>query len=583
MPCHKLGRERMGVMRQTGGISMRRLLLPLAFLLASCTSVAPPQNYDIIIRGGTIVDGSGGAPFAGDVAIKGDRVVAVAPSVAGTASRTIDARGLAVAPGFVNMLSWANESLIEDGAGESDIRQGVTLEVMGEGWSMGPYNEEMVRLETERQADIRYPIDWRTLGQYLAKMERRGIAPNIASFVGATTVRVFRLGEGDVDPTPAQLKAMQNDVRFAMNEGAFGVGSSLIYAPAFYAETPELIALATASAQCGGMYISHIRNESDQLLEAIDELIAIAKASGGPGEIYHLKQAGRGNWHKLDEVIARVEAARAQGVRITADMYTYVAGATGLDAAMPPWVQAGGYEAWAERLRDPKIRARVLQEMRGRPVGWESLYYQAGSADKLILIGFKNEKLKPLTGKTLAEVARMRGVSPEDAAIDLVIEDGSRVATAYFLMDEANVARQVALPWMAFDSDAAAQAPRGVFLKSSVHPRAYGNFARLLGKYVRDEKRVTLQEAVRRLTSFPAGNLGIKDRGLVRPGMMADLAIFDPATIADRATFDNPQQFAVGMRHVLVNGQPVLLDGDMTSARPGRAVRGPGYQRCPQQ
>ena len=564
---------------------MRRLLFPLALLLASCASVTPPapQSFDTIIRGGTIVDGSGGAPYVGDVAISGDRIVALAPRIEGTAGNVIDATGLAVAPGFINMLSWANESLIEDGAGESDVRQGVTLEVMGEGWSMGPYNEAMVRLETERQADIKYLIDWRTLGQYLAQMERRGIAPNIASFVGATTVRVFRLGEGDVDPTPAQLAAMQNDVRLAMNEGAFGVGSSLIYAPAFYAETPELIALAKASADCGGMYISHIRNESDQLLEAIDELIAIAKASGGPAEIYHLKQAGRGNWGKLGQVIAKVEAARAQGIRITADMYTYVAGATGLDAAMPPWVQAGGYEQWAERLKDPKIRARVLEEMRAKPVGWESLYWQAGSADKLILIGFKNEKLKPLTGKTLAEVARMRGVSPEDAAIDLVIEDGSRVATAYFLMDEANVARQVALPWMAFDSDAAAQAPRGVFLKSSTHPRAYGNFARLLGKYVRDEKRVTLQEAVRRLTSFPAANLGIKDRGLVRPGMMADLAIFDPATIADQATFDNPQQFAVGMRHVLVNGQPVLLNGEMTSARPGRAVRGPGYQRCPAQ
>ena len=566
---------------------MRRFLLPLAFLLASCTSVAPPaapaQGFDTIIRGGTIVDGSGAAPFAGDVGISNDRIVAVAPRLEGTASQVLDARGLAVAPGFINMLSWANESLIEDGAGESDIRQGVTLEVMGEGWSMGPFNEEMVRLETERQADIRYAIDWRTLGQYLAKMESRGIAPNIASFVGATTVRVHRLGEGDVDPSPTQLKAMQNDVRFAMNEGAFGVGSSLIYAPAFYAETPELIALATASADCGGMYISHIRNESDQLLEAIDELITIARESGGPAEIYHLKQAGRGNWGKLDAVIARVEAARAAGIRITADMYTYVAGATGLDAAMPPWVQAGGYEQWAERLKDPKIRARVLAEMRSRPVGWESLYWQAGSADKLLLIGFKNEKLKPLTGKTLAEVARMRGVSPEDAAIDLVIEDGSRVATAYFLMDEANVARQVALPWMAFDSDAAAQAPRGVFLKSSVHPRAYGNFARLLGKYAREEKRVTLQEAVRRLTSFPATNLGIKDRGLVQPGMMADLAIFDPATIADQATFDNPQQFAVGMRHVFVNGQAVLRDGQMTAVRPGRAVLGPGTGRCPAQ
>ncbi len=557
-------------------------LSPLALLLASCTSINPAPTYDLIVRGGTIVDGSGGAPFIGDVAIRGDRIVAVAAHLDGLAPRNIDATGLAVAPGFINMLSWATESLIEDGAGESDIRQGVTLEVMGEGNSMGPYNETMVRLETERQADIRYPIDWRTLGQYLTKMERRGIAPNIASFVGATTVRVHTLGEGDVDPTPAQLAAMQNTVRLAMNEGAMGVGSSLIYAPAFYAETPELVALATASAQCGGMYISHMRNESDNLLEAVDELIDIARKSGGPAEIYHLKQAGKGNWNKLDAVIARVEAARASGVRITADMYNYVAGATGLDAAMPPWVQAGGYEEWKKRLQDPAIRKRVLAEMRARPVGWESLYWQAGSADKLILIGFKNEKLKPLTGKTLAEVARLRGTSPEDTAIDLVIEDGSRVSTAYFLMDEANVARQVALPWMSFGSDAEAQAPTGNFLKSSVHPRAYGNVARLLGKYVRDEQRTTLPDAVRRLTGYPASNLGIKDRGLVRPGMMADLAIFDPATIADKATFDKPQQFAIGMRHVLVNGQPVLLDGQMTPARPGRAVLGPGTGRCPQ-
>ena len=561
---------------------MRALFLITAgALLASCSSLPPAPGYDLLIRGGTIIDGSGAAPFVGDVAISGDRIVAVAPRLTGTAPRTIDASGLTVSPGFINMLSWANESLIEDGAGESDIRQGVTLEVMGEGWSMGPYNDEMVRLETERQGDIKYPIDWRTLGQYLAKMERRGIAPNIASFVGATTVRMHTLGEGDVDPTPAQLSAMQNSVRLAMNEGAMGLGSSLIYAPAFYAETPELIALASASAECGGMYISHMRNESDNLIEAVDELIEIARASKGPAEIHHLKQAGRGNWHKLDAVIARVEAARASGVRITSNMYTYIAGATGLDAAMPPWVQAGGYEEWKKRLQDPAIRARVLKEMRARPVGWESLYWQAGSADKLILIGFKNAQLKPLTGKTLAEVAKLRGTSPEDTAIDLVIEDGSRVATAYFLMDEANVARQVALPWMSFGSDAEASAPRGVFLKYSTHPRAYGNFARLLGKYVREEQRTTLTDAIRRLTSLPAANLGITDRGLLRPGMMADIAMFDAATIADKATFDQPQQFAVGMRHVLVNGQPVLFDGEMTNARPGRAVRGPGTNRCP--
>jgi N-acyl-D-amino-acid deacylase len=516
---------------------MRGFLVTLAgLLLGSCSTIAAPPAYDLIIRNGAIVDGSGGAPFLGDVAIKGERIVAVAPAIDGTASRTIDASGLTVAPGFINMLSWADESLIEDGAGESDIRQGVTLEVFGEGNSNGPVTAAMAARDISRQGDLKHPIPWRTLDDYFAFMTKRGIAPNIASFVGHATVRDHELGEDDVDPSPAQLKRMQNLVRQAMNDGAMGLGSSLIYAPASYAETPELIALATASARCGGMYISHMRNESDQLLEAVDELIQIARASGGPAEIYHLKQAGRGNWGKLPAVIARVEAARASGVRITANMYTYTAGATGLDAAMPPWVQAGGYEQWSARLKQPAVRARVIREMRAKPVGWESLYWQAGSADKLLLIGFKNDRLKPLTGKTLAEVAKLRGTSPEDAAIDLVIEDGSRVSTAYFLMDEANVARQVALPWMAFGSDAAAQAPRGVFLKSSTHPRAYGNVARLLGKYVREEQRTTLPDAVRRLTSFPASNLGLKDRGSLAPGMKADVAIFDAGRIADTAT-----------------------------------------------
>ena len=556
-------------------------LAPLALLLASCASINPAPTYDLIVRNGTIVDGSGGQPYIGDVAISGDRIVTIAPHLDGVAPRTIDATGLAVAPGFVNMLSWANDSLIEDGAGESDVRQGVTLEVMGEGWSEGPLTEKMVADSLKQQGDIKHPISWRTLRQYQDFMTQRGIAPNIASFVGATTVRMHELGEDDVDPTPAQLATMQNLVRAAMNEGAMGLGTSLIYAPATFAETPELIALATASAQCGGMYISHMRNESDNLLESVDELIAIAKASGGPAEIYHLKQAGRGNWGKLDAVIERVEAARAAGVRVSANMYTYVAGATGLDAAMPPWVRAGGYDAWAARLKDPKIRARVIAEMKVKPVGWDNLYYQAASPDRVLFLEFKNPALKQYTGKTLAEVAKLRGTSPEDTAIDLVIADGTRVGTAYFLMDEANVARQTALPWMSFGSDAEASAPRGKFLLSSTHPRAYGNVARLLGKYVRDEHRLSLAEAVRKLTSLPAANLGIKDRGLVRPGMMADLAIFDPATIADKATFEQPQQFAIGMRHVVVNGQPVLLDGEITEARPGRAVHGPGTGRCP--
>ncbi len=554
----------------------------IASILAIALSLgAAPPAYDVLVRGGTIYDGSGGAPYRGDVAIRGDRIVAVGRGVRGAAKRTIDARGLAVAPGFINMLSWSNESLIADGRGQSDIRQGVTLEVMGEGDSMGPWTPILKAYAIRQQSDIKYPISWTTLGEYLAFLEKRGIAPNVASFVGATTVRENVLGFDDIDPTPAQLEAMRRLVRQAMNEGAVGVGSSLIYAPASYAETPELIALATESAKCGGMYISHMRSEGDRLVEAVDELIEIARKSGGPAEIYHLKQAGASNWGKLPVVIARVEAARAAGIRITADMYTYTAGATGLDASMPTWVQAGGYDKWAERLRDPAIRVRVIAEMKRPGKDWENLRLAAGSADRVLLLGFKNPKLKPLTGKTLAQVAAMRGTTPEDTIVDLVIEDGSRVGTAYFLMSEANVARQTAIPWVAFGSDAEAASPEGVFLLSSTHPRAYGNVARLLGRYVRDQHTTTLADAVQRLSSFPATNLGIRDRGLLKPGNFADLAIFDPATIADRATFAKPQQFAVGMRDVFVNGQQVLRDGAMTAARPGRAVRGPGWKRCP--
>lgn len=566
---------------------MRVLSIAAIALALALTGCAAPRaaeranSFDVVIRGGTIYDGSGGAPFQGDVGIRGDKIAYVGPRLPARGTQEVDARGLAVAPGFINMLSWATESLLADPRSQSDIRQGVTLEVMGEGWSMGPLNPEMKRLALERQDDIKFPITWTTLGEYLGHLEAKGIATNVASFVGATTVRIHELGEDDVDPNPQQLARMRALVRQAMNEGAMGLGSSLIYAPAFFAETPELAALATESAKCGGMYISHIRNESDRIGEAIGELIEIARISGGPAEIYHLKQAGRENWDKLPAVIAQIEAARAAGIRITADMYTYTAGATGLDASMPPWVQAGGVEKWIERLKDPANRARVVREMRAPGVGWENLLLQAGSPDKVILIAFKNDKLKPLTGKTLAEVARMRGKSPEETAIDLVVEDGSRVGTAYFLMSEDNVRRQVQLPWMSFGSDASSQAPEGVFLRSSTHPRAYGTFARLLGRYVREEKLVSLQEAVRRLTSFPAANLGIRDRGSLEKGHFADLAIFDPATISDRATFDSPQQFAVGMRHVFVNGRQVLRDGEHTGATPGRFVKGPGWNKCP--
>jgi N-acyl-D-amino-acid deacylase len=554
--------------------------LAVAGLFAS--SAAPlPASYSVLIRGGTIYDGSGDKPYVGDVALKGDRIVYVGPHAPGRAARVVDARGKAVSPGFVNMLSWAVESLIADGRGMSDTYQGVTLEVFGEGDSMGPLNPEMKRLALQREGDIKYPITWTTLAQYLEFLQHKGITPNVASFVGATTVRVHELGEKDVQPTPAQLLRMRALVRQAMKNGALGVGSALIYAPATYAKTPELTALASEAAKCGGMYISHMRSEGNKVLEATDELIKISRDSGAPAEIYHFKQAGQANWPKIDPMIARVNAARARGQRITANMYTYTAGATGLDAAMPTWVQSGGLEAWIARMKDPKIRARVIQEMRTPSDQWENLLLLSGGPKNVLLVSFKNPKLKYLTGKTLAEVAKMRGRSPEETAIELVTEDDSRVGTEYFIMNEGNVKRETALPWMSFGSDEASPAPEGVFLKSQSHPRAYGNTARLLGHYVRDERTTTLQDAVRRLTSLPAGNIGIKQRGWLKPGYYADVVVFDPARIQDHATYEKPDQLATGVDDVFVNGVQVLKDGQHTGAKPGRVVHGPGWTGWP--
>lgn len=561
----------------------RPLALSLAVLLLASTSAvaSSPPAYDILIRNAQVYDGSGGTPFLGEVGIFEGRIAYVGPKAPESAKSVIDAGGKAVSPGFINMLSWATDSLIADPRGLSDLKQGVTLEVMGEGSSMGPLTPEMKRLQTQRMGDIKYEIGWTTLDEYLSWLTKRGVAMNVASFVGAATVREHVLGEGDVDPTPEQLAQMRALVVQAMEDGALGVGSSLIYAPASYAETPELTTLATEAGRCGGMYISHMRSEADRLLEAIDELIEVSRQSGAPAEIFHLKQAGKTNWDKLDPAIARIEAARAAGHRITANMYTYTAGSTGLDAAMPPWVQAGGVEAWVQRLKDPATRARVMAEMRQEKPAFENLYRHAG-AEGTLLVGFKNPALKPLTGKTLAEVAKARGVSPEDAAIDLVIEDGSRVQVVYFLMSEENVARQTALPWMSFGSDASAQAPEGVFLRSSTHPRAYGNFARLLGKYVREEKTTSLAEAVRRLSAYPAQNLGLKDRGMLKVGYHADLVLFDPATVGDVGTYEQPKQFARGVSHVIVNGELVLKDGEPTGALPGQVVRGRGWKGWPE-
>jgi len=566
---------------------MLRRCLPLTLLFAAL-SCGSGDHYDVIISGGTIYDGSGGVPVVTDVGISGDRVVAVGDLGSASADRTIDATGLAVAPGFINMLSWSTQSLIVDGRSQSEIRQGVTLEVFGEGTSEGPLNDAMKERWLEDFEDLvgspeavaehlgGDAVPWTTLGEYLDFLQDKGVSPNVASFLGAATPRVHELGYADRAPTDDELERMIALVRQSMEEGAMGIGSSLIYAPGFYADTDELISLSAAAGEYGGMYISHMRSEGNGLLEAVDELITISREAGLPAEIYHLKQGGQENWSKLDDVIERVEAARAEGLRITADMYTYTAGSTGLDAAMPPWVQEGGYEAWAERLGDPATRARVMREMVEPTNEWENLMRAAGPEGTL-LVGFVNEALRGYTGRTLAEVAAERGTSPQETAMDLVIEDGSRVQVVYFLISEENVKRQIAIPWVAFDSDATSMAPEPPFTNSSTHPRAYGNFARLLGKYVREEQVIPLTEAIRKLTSFPAENLGISERGLLQEGYFADVVVFDPDEIGDRATYEEPHQYSVGMVHVFVNGTQVLADGEHTGATPGRVVRGPGW------
>ncbi len=555
-----------------------RTALATAFLLLAACATTPKTDYDIVLRHATLYDGSGKPATQGDLAIRADRIAAIG-DVHGRGAKEIDVHGLAVAPGFINVMSQAQESLIADGRGLSDTKQGVTTEIFGEGESMGPLSPAMKKEFVDSEADIRYPIEWTTLREYLDWLQHRGVTPNIGSFIGAATPRINILGRENRDPSPAELQQMQEITRKAMDDGAFGVASALIYAPGTFAKTPELIALAKVAGEHGGIYISHMRSEGNRLIEAVDELITIAREGHVPAEIYHLKAAGQANWPKMDELIRHVNAARKSGLQISADMYTYTAGMTGLDAAMPTWVQAGGYEAWRKRLQDPATRQRVIAEMRTQSDTWENLMMLAGGADKVLLVGFKSDALKPLTGKTLAEVAKMRGVSGEDAAIDLVIEDGTRVSTIYFLMSEDNLRKQIALPYVSFGSDADSSAPEGVFLKSSNHPRAYGNFTNLLGKYVRDEHVIPLSEAVRRLTSLPATTLGIPNRGVLAPGNFADVVVFDPNTIGAQSTYEKPMQFATGVVHVFINGVQVLAGGEHTGAKAGRVVvRGRGLR-----
>ena len=550
-------------------------------LVLVCMTLSFGQNtssneFDVIIRGGTVYDGSGDKAYRADVGIKGDLVTKIGDLSKAKTGLTVDATGLAVAPGFINMLSWSNESLIVDPRSLGELKQGVTTQIFGEGWSMGPLNDRMKKQMKDDQGDLKYEIEWTSLSEYLKYLEKRGVSQNVASYVGATTIRQYVLGEADVQPNAEQMQQMRDLVRKEMEAGALGIGSSLIYAPAFYARTEELIELCKVAAQYKGKYISHMRSEGNQLVQAVEELIRISREANIPAEIYHLKAAGKDNWSKMDKVLEMVEAARKGGMNITADMYNYPAGATGLDAAMPPWVLDGGYSELYKRIQDPATRKKILEEIRTPTDKWENLYLSAGSADKVLLVGFKNDKLKPLTGKTLAEVAKMRGTDPENTILDLVLEDQSRVGTVYFLMDEENIKKQIKYPWVSFGSDAESMAPEGAFLKSNPHPRAYGNFARLLGKYVRDEKVITLQEAVRRLTSLPATNLGLDRRGLLKKGYFADVVVFDPNTIADKATFEKPHQFAVGVRDVFVNGVQVMRNGEHTGKFSGRAVWGPG-------
>lgn len=553
------------------------LLLLVVVTFFSCKK----DEYDVILRQGTVYDGSGNPPVVADVGINADTIAFIGDLSNAIGKKEVDAKGLAVAPGFINMLSWAVESLIIDGNSQADIRQGVTLEVFGEGGSMGPINEDMRKGmldDMRRNPDYGYDIDWTTLDEYLVSLTKRGIAPNVASFIGATTVRIHELSYDNRLPNEEEMARMKELVRNAMEDGALGVGSSLIYAPANYSSTEELIELCKVAAEYGGMYITHMRSEGNGIFGAVGETIRIAREAGLPAEIYHLKMAGQDNWNKLDSVLAMIDQANKSGVKITADMYTYRAGATGLDAAMPPWLQEGGLNNWIKKMKNPKFRKMALEEMKKPSDKWENLLLMSGSPDNVLLLGFNNDSLRQFTGKTLAEVAKIYGKSPEETAMDLVAADSSRVGTAYFMMSEDNIKRQIALPYLSFGSDAGSPAPEGVFLNSNEHPRAYGNFARLLGKYVRDEKVIPMEEAIRKLTSLPAGNLKIKRRGSLKPGYYADVVAFDPKEIQDHATFAKPHQYSTGMMHVFVNGEQVLKDGEHTGARPGRVVRGPGWK-----
>ncbi|MGB9155651.1 MAG: D-aminoacylase [Chthoniobacterales bacterium] len=555
---------------------MIRFLCATLLLVSAVPGGELPEKFDVVIKNGTVYDGTGSEGRKADVAIRGDRIAGVGNFQNSQAKRVLDAHGLAVAPGFINMLSWSTESLIVDGRSQSEIRQGVTTEVMGEGESMGPVNDRVRDYMLKQQTEIKYDITWKTLAEYLQYLETRGVSCNVASFIGATTIRENVIGFENKEPTPEQLDQMRELVRREMEAGALGIGTALIYPPAFYAKTEELIELCKVAAKYKGKYISHMRSEGNHLLEAFDELLRISREANIPAELYHIKAAGQKNWGKMDALLARIEAAQKEGRPIRANMYTYIAGGTGLDACLPPWTEDGGYPELLKRLRDPEIRKKIAADVKVDTDKWENLYLAAGSPDRIIVGDFTSEKLKPLTNKSLAEIARIRGKDPTETIMDLLSENEKPIGATYFLMSEENVKKEIAKPWISFGSDEASQAPEGIFLKSTPHPRAYGTFARVLGKYVREEKLVSLPEAIRRLSALPATNLELDHRGFLKTDMFADVVVFDPATITDHATFEKPAQYATGVKEVFVNGVEVLKDGEHTGAKPGRALWGPG-------
>lgn len=533
------------------------------------------MTYDLVVKGGTVYDGDGGSPFLGDIAISGDEIVKIGKLDGEEAGLVLDAKAMAVAPGFINMLSHSYFSVLQDNRSLGELKQGVTTQLMGEGWSMGPLTAEMIQELLKFKGRLQIDVTWTRLSEYMAHIEKLGVSQNFASLIGATTIRINVLGRENRPATPAEIDRMKALVEEEMADGALGIGSALIYAPGTYAPTEELVALCKAASPFGGMYFSHLRSEGDRFLEAVDELFTISREAQVPAEIWHLKAAGRANHHKMEEVIEKVEKARSEGEPITADLYPYNAGATWLAAAIPPWFHEGGFPVLVERLKDPAVRNEVREALEGRSTGeWENLYNNG--PEGILILSVVKDEMKMYQGRRLAQIAEEEGKDPIDCLMDLVIQAEARIGAAYFMINEDNITRQIGLPWVSFGSDAASIAPEGVFLESSTHPRAYGTFARVLGKYVRDEKALSMPEAIRKLTSFPAETLGLDRRGRLKEGYFADVVVFDPETISDRATFEDPHQFAVGVRDVVVNGSMTLQEGEFAGNFSGRSLYGPG-------